>query len=53
MGYAEIIRVNPEDLDLCDSCNQKGRIASGHTIHNNEGERMIFICYNCKQNIKG
>jgi hypothetical protein len=52
MGYIEIIAITPEDLDLCDSCNQQGRISSGKTICDQEGERMIFICFNCKQKIK-
>jgi len=52
MGYVEIIRVTPDQLDTCDSCNQQGWIESGHTINDNHGERMIFICFNCKQKIK-
>jgi len=52
VGYAEVIRVTPEQLDLCDSCSNQGMIDSGHTIYSNSGERLIFICFNCKEKIQ-
>jgi len=51
MGFVEIIKVSPYELDLCDSCGNQGRIASGHMTNDAHGEPVIFICFNCKQNI--
>ena len=53
MGYVEIIRVNPDELDTCDQCNQKGLKTSGRLITDSHGEAVIWICFNCKQNYKG
>ena len=51
MGYVELIRVTPDQLEICDSCNQQGLKESGHMINDSHGEPMIFSCFNCKQKI--
>jgi hypothetical protein len=48
MGYIETIRITPDQLDLCDSCNKQGLKASGYTAHDSYGEATIFLCFNCK-----
>ena len=52
MGFIEVIGVSSADLDVCDLCNQQGRIASGHTDYDNHGERLLFTCFNCLQKDK-
>lgn len=51
MGYIERIVITPDQLDVCDSCNQQGLKASGHTTFDSHGEAVIFICFNCKQKV--
>jgi hypothetical protein len=51
MGYIETIRITPDQLDLCDNCNQQGLKASGHYVNNSHGEAVIFFCFNCKRKL--
>jgi hypothetical protein len=51
MGYIETIRITPEQLDLCDNCNQQGLKASGHYANDSYGEAVIFFCFNCKRKL--
>lgn len=51
MGYIERIVITPDQLDVCDSCNQQGLKASGHTTFDSYGEAVIFICFNCKHKV--
>lgn len=51
MGYVEVIRVNPEDLDRCDLCNQQGLKASGQFIEH-MGEKIMWKCFNCVEKEK-
>jgi hypothetical protein len=51
MGYAEIIPVTPDQLDVCDSCKQQGLKRSGHAIKDVHGEAVLWFCFNCKAKI--
>ena len=46
MGYVEVIKVSPTDLDRCDQCNQQGLRTSGQYVMHN-GEAIMWICFNC------
>jgi DnaJ-class molecular chaperone len=47
MGYVELIKVTPDQLDTCDQCGQQGLITSGKFIEHNQ-ENVMWICFNCK-----
>ncbi len=47
MGYAEIIHVSAEELELCDSCNQEGRLIKGQFITDSSGQPVMWFCFNC------
>ena len=51
MGYVEVIRVSPEQLDTCDQCNEKGLKTSGEFI-TDRGQAVMWICFNCVQKKK-
>jgi hypothetical protein len=51
MGYIQVIKVNPEDLDTCDLCNQQGLKASGQFIEHME-EKIMWKCFNCVEKEK-
>ena len=43
MGYVELIKVTPDQLDTCDQCNQQGLITSGKFIeHNQENVCLLY-----------
>jgi len=47
MGYVEMIRVTPDQLTLCDSCNQEGLTSSGKEITDSYGVAVLWFCFNC------
>jgi hypothetical protein len=49
MGYVEIIKVTPDQLDTCDDCNQQGLKTSGRTIFDTYGDPVLWFCFNCVQ----
>lgn len=53
MGYVEIVRkVKPDELDVCDTCNQQGLKTSGKYDYDSYGEPFIFTCFNCVEKIR-
>ena len=51
MGYVEAIRVTPDQLSLCDSCNQEGLTTSGKDIKDSYNESVLWFCFNCVQKV--
>ena len=49
MGYVEIIKVRPDQLTRCDSCNQDGVTSRGIEIQDSYGVGIMWFCFNCKQ----
>jgi hypothetical protein len=49
MGYVEIIPVTAKELDICDECCHYGLKSSGKTVNDEEGDPVIFFCFNCIQ----
>jgi|688.fasta_scaffold478045_1 hypothetical protein len=49
MGYAEIVRVTPDQLDLCDQCGQQGLKTSGEMITDSYSQDILWFCFNCVQ----
>ena len=52
MGYIEMIKVTPDQLDICDNCNQQGLKESGRMVTRN-GEHLMWFCFNCKEKTNG
>jgi hypothetical protein len=51
MGYVEAFRVTPDQLSLCDSCNQDGLTTSGRAIRDSVNEVVMWFCFNCVNQI--
>lgn len=49
MGYVEAIRVRPDELTRCDSCDQDGLTSSGIAIYDSYGIDIMWFCFNCKR----
>jgi hypothetical protein len=47
MGFAEVIHVSTEELEICDSCNQEGRLIKGQFITDSSGQPVMWFCFNC------
>ena len=52
MGYVEAIKVTPQQLTRCDSCNQDGLISSGISVQDSYGVEILWFCFNCKHKYK-
>ena len=54
MGYVSSRPITERDeVWTCDDCGQEGIRANGKEITTNQGELVIWFCYNCVQRIKG
>ena len=51
MGYVEIVRVTPDQLTNCDSCQQDGLTSSGRYIEDSYGVPVMWFCFNCVNQI--
>lgn len=51
MGYIEFVPVTPDQLDVCDNCNNKGLKTSGRTTYDSNHESVLWFCFNCVQKI--
>ena len=49
MGYVEAIRVTPDQLTRCDSCDQDGLTSSGISIQDAYEQDILWFCFNCKR----
>jgi hypothetical protein len=47
MGYVEAIRVTPDQLTNCDSCQQDGLTTSGKYVSDSYGVPVLWFCFNC------
>ena len=47
MGYIEVVKVNPDELDTCDQCGKQGLKESGELLKDIYGEAIMWICFNC------
>jgi len=51
MGYVEAVRVTPDQLTNCDSCQQDGLTTSGRYIKDRTDVAVMWFCFNCVNQI--
>lgn len=49
MGYVEIVKVDPAQLDTCDQCGDQGLKTSGRSITDEHSEEILWFCFTCVQ----
>ena len=52
MGYVEVIKVEPHQLDICDQCGEQGYKESGEMIFDNFAQDILWFCFTCLQRKK-